>query len=359
MKIEMMLTIFLTSLMGIVCAKTMLMNPLQKPFCYSNPADHKEVLSGTWFNSTNRVAKYWNLSCPMEVSKQACSHFGPSHQEHAEYAARLQFLPSNCHLLSLDELIPYFAAMKKTIIFVGNSLSRELILGMACNAYSMGLVTGFDLKWLPCDTNHNYPCHGALNCVECGPYSGFDHDGAKVFFKGGTVIEMVESYSTEHVEFAERNTTVDVVVVQQWHLEETGLIKFANHLLAQKKPLPHLIWWPGFNAHFANGGGLLQGKYNETELARLKSEQGIVGCLQTVGPPGYRNDKDLFKIWPPSGFFGVEGINNFGDAKVGNVVGKFGDCQHFCSPGPADMLAIPLMQMILSLAGGDKFTVED
>jgi hypothetical protein len=350
-----MLTLFLIGLIGILYAAAKPISPLQKPLCYSNPADHLQVLRGTWFNSTNRVAKYWNLSCPMEVSKHSCAHFGPSYQEHAEYAAHLQFLPSDCHLLSLEELLPAFAALNKTIVFVGNSLSRQLILGMACNAYSMGLVKGFELKWVPCGEQNKkwaYPCHGALNCAECGPYSGFAQDGAKVYFKGGTVIEGVESESTEWG-IAGRKAPMDVVVTQQWKNEQKGLIKHAKHLREQNKPLPHLIWWPGFHAHFAVGGGLYYGKYNETELAKLKAEQGIVGCLQTVAAPeGYNSEKEVFKVWPASGFLGVEGINTLGDALVGNMVGKFGDCQHFCSPGPADMLAIPLMQLILSLVSG-------
>jgi hypothetical protein len=325
--------------------------------CYSQLEDLLKEIPGNWVNSSShRIAKYWNLSCPMEVSKQACSHFGPNFQPHAEYAAHLEFHPSTCSLLSLDILLPLVANLNKTIIFIGNSLIRQVILGIACNAYSMNLIDRFELKWIPCGRDGlRYPCHGATNCIECGPYSGFDHDGAKVYFKGGTILELVESYQTEEKHFAESNdSSIGYVIAQRWHLEGDGLIKHAKHKKAHALPLPKLIWWNGYSAHFQSGGGLLDGRYNEVELKKLKAEAGgaVVDCLKKLDPMDplvTSHTVSIFEEWKPSGFLQIQGINDFGDAKVGNVVGKFGDCQHFCSPGPADMLAIPLMQLILAL----------
>lgn len=318
--------------------------------CYSNNSHHMVELDGHWEISHQRVSKYWNLSCPLEVSKQACSHFG-TNLTHAEYAARLHFIPNTCNLLTLEDLIPAFSALNKTIYFIGNSLIRQVMLGMVCNAHQMGYLDHIEVKWLSCEQSHHYPCHGATNCVECGPHSGFNHDHSKAFFKGGTFFDSVESYSTEESFFANYTGNIDVIVVQRWHAETRGLNKFATFRKERNLPLPKLIWWNGFNAHFPSGGSLLNGQFNEKELERMKKEEKVIECLNTVNPvqstPSFA--ERLGDHFPITAFLGIQGINDFGEAKVGNVVGKFGDCQHFCSPGPADMLSIALMQLILSL----------
>lgn len=325
----------------------------RKPLCYSQHEDRMKELPGYWYSAPIRSALYWNLSCPMEVSKQACSHFG-SNTTHAEYAAHLQFEPKDCSLLSILDMLPFFAALNRTFVFIGNSLTREVLLGIACNAHSLGLIDRFQLQWQSCKQPHGYPCHGATNCITCGPHSGFEHTGAKVFFKSGTILEIVESYDTEipHV-FAKRNDSIDIVIAQRWHLEDRGLLAFALHRKKNNLPLPKLLWWNGFPAHFPTDGNLLiQGQFNETELERKKKSEGVIDCLSSVGSVVNRpfdNNKELLSAWPTSAFFQVADVHTLGSAKVGNVVGKYGDCQHFCSPGPADMLAIPLLQLILAM----------
>ena len=91
------------------------------------------------------------------------------------------------------------------------------------------------------------------------------------------------------------------------------------------------------------------GQYNAEKLEDVLKREGVIDCIPESIPNPKRWPSNIDDLWYPVGFMQAEGINSLGFAKVGNKIGKFGDCQHFCSPGPADMLAIPLLQMILSV----------
>jgi hypothetical protein len=325
-------------------------NPFQipqsstKPFCYSQKYERSKPVEGSWISSNERQSKYWNLTdCPLLLSKETCSHFGDIHMEHAEYAARLKFEPKDCQLFSQDDMLRFFSTMNLRIIFIGNSLTRQVIEGIACNSNSMGLVEKFELDWFKCEGTQSYPCHGSINCIECGEHSGFHPVGAKMYFAGGTTIEIVESYDTEKG-FHEESGKVDLVITQKWHLEERGMIKFVQHRKDNSLPLPKLIYWHGYNAHFPTGAGLqTSGLYNVTELELSANKGGPKQCIASSGDPSSRPEigKDLIQSWPLDGFFQVQGVNGLGSAKVGGnlPLGRFGDCQHFCGPGPASVIS--------------------
>lgn len=320
--------------------------------CYSQPKDLHDTIKGQFVLREERQALYWNLSCPMEVSKQACSHFGPDHQEHAEYAANLKFEPTECTLHPLPQMLEALSNLNVSIVFVANSLGRGVMNGFSCNAHALGMIERFDLEWQECKENNNYPCHGSVNCIECGEHSGYKSTGAKVHFKGGTEILLVETYQAENI-LGKSNMTIDLLFVQKFHIEGRGVAAFYHHRKNSSLPLPALIAWNGYNSHFPTGGHLLGGgKYSEEALKKLKEEVGgVVPCVDKVGPVSTSWDKRSppYDEWTPDAFFNIEDINNHGRAKVGTVVGKLGDCQHFCSPGPADELSKYWVQMVLYL----------
>ena len=39
--------------------------------------------------------------------------------------------------------------MNRHFLFIGNSLTREMLLGIACNAHALGLVDRIELKYFP------------------------------------------------------------------------------------------------------------------------------------------------------------------------------------------------------------------
>jgi hypothetical protein len=320
----------------------------QKKLCYTEQSHRFEEITGTWINSSSRISNYWNLSCPMELSKQSCTHFGRSYQDHAEYAARLQFVPSFCSLLSLPQLLPYFSSLNKTIVFLGNSLGRQIMQGIACNAYHLDLIDRFDLSWFQCNEgkpNHQYPCQGALNCITCGNHSGFP-TGSKIYFKSGTIL--ADFFDYDKIDLSKEGRNTDMIVVQRKYISAYRNVQTARS--KNNGTLPKLMVWHAWDPHFVTGGGLFDGKYNETELLKLKNTVGVVDCLNSVAPMiPLQSKHELFKVWPLDGFLQLEGVHTLGAAKVGNSVGKYGDCQHFCAPGPPDIIALAMIQLIIAI----------
>jgi hypothetical protein len=199
-----------------------------------------EEMVGTWINGSSRISDYWNLSCPLELSKQSCAHFGPTYQDHAEYAARLRFIPSTCSFLPLIELLPYFNSLNKTIVFLGNSLGRQIMQGIACNAHHLNLIDHFDLSWFSCHSGHHYPCQGAVNCITCGNHSGLTV-GSKIYFKSGTVLADCADY--DKIDFSKEGRNIDLIIVQRRYKPA-----FQNiHITKSKNngTLPKLIMWHG------------------------------------------------------------------------------------------------------------------
>ena len=64
--------------------------------------------------------------------------------------------------------------------------------------------------------------------------------------------------------------------------------------------------------------------------------------------------RQSWETWDFHGFASISGINALGEYKVGNVVGKFGDCQHFCQPGPPDEYARVFLQLFIMILEGNS-----
>jgi hypothetical protein len=174
--------------------------------------------------------------------------------------------------------------------------------------------------------------------------------GAKIYFKSGTILADYADY--DRIDFSKEDRIIDLIIVQRRYkpaYQNIHIIKSKNN-----GTLPKLIMWHGWDAHFVSGGGLCDGRYNETELEKRMTTEGIVDCLNTVAPMiQLQRKNELFNVWPLDGFLQLEGVHSLGNAggavKVGNSVGKFGDCQHFCAPGPPDMIAIAMLQLIIAI----------
>jgi hypothetical protein len=317
--------------------------------CYSEHAERLEMLHGSFQYIQYRTARYWNLSCPIELSKQSCSHFGHN-ITHATSAANLHFIPSQCTLLSRENMLPHLALRTtKRVVCIGNSLMRQVLTGLICDMHVMGLVDKIEVDWHSCSEDDHYPCHGTLNCITCGPHSGYKNIAVRLI--GGTTFEFVDGYEVEKAIGHDPNR-IDLVVAQEWHMERVGMTAYWHFLQNNSMPVPKLIWMQSYNAHFRAGGGLYYehaGKYNETALKELRAHNGSMSCLQSAGRDASLISDDLFRLWPVDGFLWLQGINELGDAKVGNSVGIYGDCQHFCEPGPADEISRALLQLMLTL----------
>ena len=239
------------------------------------------------------------------------------------------------------------------MVFICNSLGRQVLQGIVCHAHALNLTDQINLKWSACP-NSKYPCHGAVNCITCGEHSGYETTGPEILFKGGTRIYVVEPYQSRKEDFFSSNETIDFLFVQKDSKKGEGVSFFYRHRKKHNLTLPKLIAFNGWNSHFFNKEGLTQGVYNETFL---KQQRLIVHnkstCVDTLSPlqqlPINLASK-LYNKWKPDAFFQLEGINSLGNAKIGHNVGAYGDCQHFCAPGPPDQLSYYLVQLFLQMS---------
>jgi hypothetical protein len=310
-------------------------------------------LNGSFENIGYRVARYWNLTCPIELSKHSCAHQGMN-ASHADYAANLHFVPLDCELLTREEMLPYLALHQNlSIVFVGNSLMRQILTSLICEMHAMGLTSSIQVEWRSCASKHRWPCHGTFHCIQCGEHSGTESYSAH--FHGGGSFRFVAIENVETLLVVD-NSHTDLIAGQRFNdgVDKVGMENFYGFRKQYSLPVPKYISFLPYGAHFVDGGALFggdpSGVYNETFLVALYETGGTVPCLPSAGADQtwYDAGHALYKQWPPEGFLWLQGTNALGEAKVGNTIGRFGDCQHFCQPGPTDEMARGLLQFILA-----------
>jgi hypothetical protein len=321
--------------------------------CYETLESRRQPLNGSFENIGYRVARYWNLSCPIELSKHSCAHQGMN-ASHADYAANLHFVPLDCELLTREEMLPYLALHQNlSIVFVGNSLMRQILTSLICEMHAMGLTSSIQVEWRSCASKHRWPCHGTFHCIQCGEHSGTF--GYSAYFHGGGSVRFVPTENMAGL--AADRSRIDLMIGQRLDdgTDKAGMDTYFEFRKRNSLPVPKFISFSSYGAHFVSGGDLFDadpsGVYNETFLVLLHESGGTVPCLRSAGADQtwYDAGHAVYKKWLPEGFLWLQGTNTLGEAKIGNSVGKFGDCQHFCQPGPTDEIARGLLQLILAV----------
>eukprot|EP00588_Corethron_pennatum_P031624 CAMPEP_0194345768 /NCGR_PEP_ID=MMETSP0171-20130528/105042_1 /TAXON_ID=218684 /ORGANISM="Corethron pennatum, Strain L29A3" /LENGTH=189 /DNA_ID=CAMNT_0039112793 /DNA_START=668 /DNA_END=1239 /DNA_ORIENTATION=+ len=97
---------------------------------------------------------------------------------------------------------------------------------------------------------------------------------------------------------------------------------------------PTIIRMVTFTPHFKTKTG----DYDTKELEALKNNKT---APRVVAERNDSNQQVEFRTLPPydRSVLWLDGTNSLGKAKVGGSVGAYGDCQHFCMPGPTDEIA--------------------
>jgi hypothetical protein len=117
---------------------------------------------------------YWNLTCPLELSMFSGVHMGGGDYVHRAWAAREV----------AEKAVTYFAIADwsalegRRIVFVGDSLMRQVFISMACLAWDR--VVDYSIPWFHrrvVRTHHP-------NTVGNGPHSKFEE--GRVLLRGGT-----------------------------------------------------------------------------------------------------------------------------------------------------------------------------
>eukprot|EP01083_Nonionella_stella_P036593 99830_1 len=169
---------------------------------YATNGSRMQALHGSWTVQLNAQPRYWNLSCPIEWSKYSCVHQALSH---ARFAASQRFVPDNCALDVLDGQKFANRLRNRTVYFVGDSLPRQVMIAMTC-ALNVR-ESSIRANW-PAYPNNTRPCHGTLNCIQCGPHSGFNN--LEIRLEGGGILRYKRS-----VQSAPHFNHGDVVIVER------------------------------------------------------------------------------------------------------------------------------------------------
>jgi len=120
---------------------------------------------------------YYNLSCPFEWSKYSCAYMqrGPK-------AAEIVRASTEYYLEHMTSIQAAFnravkEGQSKRIFFTGDSLMRQIFVGIACNAWSLqggSIIENAEIPW-----KEEWPCKETINdrghCfITGGQHSGFD-----------------------------------------------------------------------------------------------------------------------------------------------------------------------------------------
>jgi hypothetical protein len=141
---------------------------------------------------------YWNLACPLEMSMFSGSHMGTEDYVNRAWAARE----------IAEKAVTYFAVKdwsdleNRKIVFVGDSLLRQVFISMACLAWDR--VEDYAIPWFQ---NRQVRTHQP-NTIGKGPHSKFEE--GRVLLRGNTeliyhhgiggLLELGEEYHTEETE---------------------------------------------------------------------------------------------------------------------------------------------------------------
>lgn len=302
--------------------------------CYDLQRERFSPLQGLWSDEPLKNLRYSNLSCSLEWSKYSCAHQGAP--RHAEAAARRAFLPAACVLLE-PEFDPNVFRPGRTIYFVGDSLIRQMFIAMGCMLEPH--IVHQDVKWPSCELDEakRWPCHETRNCIQCGPHSGFN--SASIAFNNGASMRYGHGLGLLK--------PGDVVLFEPGiHDDSSDKVL----LFKSKVPLKLLnnitsLWIITPQDAFKSNDR--DGLYNPQYL----QQKGHAGCQRVTKPVRSTAEWKAISGNPAvlQQLYGVvdfEGLSEQGDLKIGGGVGTYGDCQHYCMPGPPDVYAGAIFTML-------------
>ena len=316
--------------------------------CYDDVQSRLKPLRGSWGDVTNQsfasqlpFGNYFNLSCPFEWSKYSCVHQGALRR--AELTRNRVFVPDDgCQLLSpsLDDMYLFGDnSRNRTLHFHGDSLLRQVMTSLGCILNQKQLVNHHftSVGWKECPLK--FPCHGTKNCVPCGQHSGYDH--ADIVLKSGAKLKYLWTGKGLQYGALDEIKTGDVLILESGihgntlHTTEK-MLRIHKDLIDNREI--YVIWLITPQDAFMT----LSGSYSpnnidwKTHLCRKNS----IPVRSRDEWIGLHRHNDTFKHL--HGIIELEQLENQGDCKVGNGVGKDGDCAHYCMPGPTDVLASAL-----------------
>lgn len=338
------------------------------------------------YRSVPAAGGYFNLSCPFEWSKYSCAHMarGPK-------AAEIVRASTDYYLEHLEDIQAAFDKVAATndgrgpkrVFFAGDSLMRQLFVGVACGAWSR--LGGSLIEEVATPWKDEWPCHRHGTCfVRGGPHSGFD--AASVRLRGGLELHYVPHRGFKDEETAE----VDVLDRLEGEVAELGKVTFGDRTAMPPggEDVDVLVYNVGI--HYGSGVARKYVRQFANNIVRpLAEQEGNATLASNIGngvSPTPRRPRTIY-VTTPSQHYGTDdgtwqkgmtakskqcvdivpsnpradmereilmpGINvdvllDYGDLDLGRMhVSKGDDCSHYCMPGVPDVVAARLLEEIL------------
>jgi len=364
-------------------------HPKFEPFRYS-------------FEDNNNLG-YFNLSCPFEWSKYSCAYMQRGPQSVEVVRASTEYYLD--HLPQIQEAFDRIISTTnsnngntnnnnnndpkknnpKRIFFTGDSLMRQLFVGIACNAWSLqtNVIEEAAIPW-----KDEWPCANNAPCfINHGPHGGFDAASIRL-------INGMELHFVPHNGFADEDTSeADVLERLQTEMESQGKITFGTKTAKRMPRDAHvdvLVYNVGIHGHLSVlKDRLRQFGYNvsrplmqedwttESDLANYNQSSASIATTARQ-----QRTKTIYVTTPTQHFNTINGqwkyqmskkekecvniakrnpraelenqiltpgdnvdvIVNYDDLDLGMLhIRKFHDCSHYCMPGVPDVVGARLL----------------
>ena len=327
---------------------------------------------------------YNNLSCHFEWSKYSCSH----QSDNVIRAMESRKLVLRHRELILSSFVGQGPEKDTRLIFIGDSLLRQIFISLACHilTFQSSLVDTFKADWPNEHGKHTWPCHATHDCVKKGPHSGFDK--ASLRFKNGAEIHYVASHGgidkivarmlgemkdnefatlnrkstalvSKHTErltsrdtllfcrgihYTMKGTKKSMTLLQNLAIEfdddDNNNNKKRSATTSRGNPsssssflssTPKVWYMTTPTQHFPTKNGQYLANMKKIAACRLNVTENPRRTLEVKTLTKYKN----------TDYRGIR-IFEYNDLNYGayHVGGK--DCSHYCMPGPPDLVASPV-----------------
>lgn len=300
---------------------------------------------------------YCNLSCPFEWSKYSCVLQG-QHDKAAQAREHVH--------RALDGLGDLRLPAGRRVVFVGDSQLRQVFIAIACALEASGSVAEKRMDWA---STTAWPCHGYPACRSFDIHSGFavaslfTHDGSEIHFipLAGTSLPWPSPHTREQPGLLERwledgprlkpgmtaMTTQYGERLDRGHARDFLVLGVGIHFPANAKEMIRtvrrlaevqlgraaVLYVPVVTSHFNTLDGLQgNGVAAQTCVASIRSN--------------VRSEVELGLL---AGVPAVQ-VLAWGDSSLGLLHVGFGDCVHWCMPGPADVMGARVVRAVAASA---------
>lgn len=330
------------------------------PLCYASKQSRLDPLEGKWVPNAVSLDEtpYANLSCPFEWTMYGC--FRQEQHPKAEQSATTRFVPRQCRLPKTSrQLSSILAQQPRKVVLYGDSLTRQLFQALGCRLHSQGLVSQYKVVWAKCNKRMRKQPVCPKVCVKCGRHS---YSNNMNFWVNGTEFQYINYRNYNAAGIAQQVQESDIVLVEggaHGDPEERtrGVLEELRKYL-DSHPVDHakIIYMVTWHSNFATERGL----YDPAVLEVVKQQNtSLMDCVPESRMNRMELEYQLLKeanashnsiLSSVEGVLYLRGIDDLGHLKIGAASGgEFGDCQHFCMPGPPDDNAIALETMILQM----------